>query len=107
MKIPLQKLFRAISSKKRLFFIISSCATFFSNITQSKAWSGYDYDNKTEIEIETGNLVREGLTIQFYNSKDDKYHAGKVMYMESVAGGTRIQIEDLDMKKERIFIMQD
>ena len=71
------------------------------------AWTGYDYDNKTEIEISEGNLVREGLIIQFYDSKLDNYHSAKVLFLDEVAGGTRIQIKDLDSKKERFFIMEN
>lgn len=95
------------SHKKSFVFLSVFSAIFLSSLSHSYSWSGYDYENKTEIEISTGNLVREGLTIQFYNSKDDKFHSGKVMYMESVPGGTRIQINDSDSKQERIFIMQN
>lgn len=82
-----------------LIFSLSSGSSF--------AWSGYDYDNKTEVEIGPGNLVREGSMIQFYDSKIDNYHTAKILFMDSVAGGTRIQLKDLDSKKERTFIMQD
>jgi hypothetical protein len=84
--------------------------TFFSIViftNPTLAWTGYDYDNKTEIEIGPGNLVREGMMIQFYDSKIDNYQTAKVLFMDSVAGGTRLQIKDLESKKERTFIMQD
>lgn len=71
------------------------------------AWTGYDYDNKTEVEIGEGNLVREGLVIQFYDSKADNYHTAKVLFQDEVAGGTRLQVLDLDTKKERILLMQN
>jgi len=71
------------------------------------AWSGYDYDNKTEVDIGPGNLVREGLMIQFYDNKDDNYHTAKVLFMQSAAGGTEIQLHDLDTNKDRTFIMYD
>lgn len=81
-------------------------AAFFFAANSAFAWTGYDYDEKTTIEIEEGNLVREGLVIQFYDYKLDKYHAAKIIFMESVVDGTRLQVMDLDAKKERIFIMQ-
>ena len=87
--------------------IITFFTAFFFITNPSYAWNGYDYDNKTEVEIETGNLVREGLIIQFYDLKADQYHSAKINYMESVPGGTRIQLEDIDAKKERTFIMQN
>jgi hypothetical protein len=91
--------------KKLLFSIL-----FFSSLLCTEtavAWTGYDYDNKTEIEIGQGNLVREGMVIQFYDSKIDNFHTGKVLFLDETAGGSRIQIQDLDTKKERTFIMRD
>ena len=70
------------------------------------AWSGYDYENKTQINIEPGNLVREGLVIQFYDVKSDAYHMAKVLVLEENSGGTTvIKAEDLETKKERSFLM--
>lgn len=94
-----------ISSQKKLLIAV---ATFFLfGASQCYAWNGYDYDNKTEIEIGPGNTVREGLIIQFYDSKIDNFHTAKVLFMDQAPGGTRIQLQDLDSKKERTFIMQD
>ena len=70
------------------------------------AWNGYDYDNKIHIEIGEGNLVRENNVIQFYDAKEDNYHTAKVLYINEANGGTQIQVEDLDWKKERTFIME-
>lgn len=94
-----------ISPHKKTF--TAAVAAFFLSINSGYAWTGYDYDNKTEVEIGPGNLVREGLVFQFYDSKADNYHTAKVLFMDSVAGGTRIQLRDLDIKKDRTFIMQD
>ncbi len=85
--------------------LLAAVFLIFSNSVL--AWSGYDFDNKTDIEIGDGNLVREGLTIQFYDAKEDNYHTAKVLFMESIAGGTRIQIDDLDSEKERTLIMRN
>ncbi|MBU6140799.1 MAG: DUF5334 domain-containing protein [Proteobacteria bacterium] len=74
-------------------------------LESASAWSGYDYENKTEVEIGEGNLVREGLIIQFYDSKLDNYQTVKVLFMEDIAGGTRLQVKDLDTKEERTLIM--
>jgi hypothetical protein len=95
-----------LSLQKKSLFIATS-ALFFYSTGPALAWSGYDYDNKTDIEIEAGNLIREGLTFQFYDMKNDTYHTGKITFMEPVAGGTRIQLQELETKKERIFIMRD
>jgi hypothetical protein len=81
--------------------------SFFAKVTPTYAWTGYDYNNKTEIEIEAGNLVREGLLIQFYDSKDNNYHSAKIIFMNEIAGGTEIKLKDLDANQERVFLMHD
>ncbi len=86
-------------------FFLATVAVFLLALKPAFAWTGYDYDNKTQIEIEEGNLVREGLVIQFYDSKLDNYRTVKVLFMESIAGGTRLQVKDLDTKEERTLIM--
>ncbi len=70
------------------------------------AWTGYDYDSKSTIEISEGNLVREGSVIQFYDYKIDNARTAKILFIDETAGGMRIQLQDLDAKKERTFIMQ-
>ncbi len=97
--IPIYQTILAYSITFGLFLI------FLLSTNSLYAWSGYDYENKSEIDVGPGNLVREGLTFQFYDMREDDYHTGKVVTMESVANGTRILLEDLDSKKERIFIM--
>ena len=104
-KQPHQKSTMKITNKKT--FLLFTLLTLIFRINSSFAWNGYDYDNKTEIEIGPGNLVREGSIFQFYDSKMDNYRTGKILFMDSVAGGTRLQLQDLDSKKERTFIMKE
>ncbi len=77
--------------------------SFFAK--KAQAWSGYDYETKTEIDIGQGNLVREGSLVEFYDSKDDNFHSAKINFMQSSAGGVEINVFDLDTKKEQNFIM--
>ena len=94
MKFTFLKIFLTLS----LVFL-----SFFAN--KAQAWSGYDYETKTEIDIGQGNLVREGSLVEFYDSKDDNFHSAKINFMQSSAGGVEINVLDLDTKKERNFIM--
>ncbi len=71
------------------------------------AWEGYDYQNKTSIDIPTGNLVREGNIIQFYETKSDNFRSAKIIFMQSVAMGTEIELVDLENNKTRFFIMNN
>jgi hypothetical protein len=80
---------------------------FFCNLSQLFAWEGYDYQNKTSIEISEGNLVREGSLIQFYETKSDNFRTAKIVYIQSIAMGTEIELIDLDNKKTRFFIMRN
>ncbi len=87
--------------------VIFFAAFFFAKNCFAEVWSGYDFDDKTAVQIEEGNLVREGLIIQFYDFNLDEYHAAKILFIDSVIDGTRIQIKDLDAKKERTLIMNN
>ncbi|MBU6338796.1 MAG: DUF5334 domain-containing protein [Rickettsiales bacterium] len=74
-------------------------------IPKALAWEGFDQENNTIIEIPSGNLVREGLMIEFY--ENDILHNGKVLTMNEMAAGTELLVEDFNSdKKERNFIMQ-
>ena len=96
-----------IRQNKKNFFLALFTIANIAIPNSSNAWSGYDYDNKAEIDIGPGNLVREGLIIQFYDNRTDNFHTARVLFSEEIAGGTRLQIKDLDSKKERVFIMQN
>ena len=83
-------------------FLVSS--NFFTST--SFAWDGFDQDENSVIEIGPGNLVKEGLIIDFYDDSD--LHTGKVISVNSVGGGTELIVEDVNNdNKERIFIMRD
>jgi hypothetical protein len=86
-------------------FLISLIISLSFFIKNAQAWSGYDYETKTEIDIGQGNLVREGSLIQFYDSKDDNFHTARINFMQSSAGGVELNLLDLDTKKERNFVM--
>ncbi len=75
--------------------------------SQAEAWNGFDYETKNNIDIGPGNLVREGQVIEFYDTQDDSYHGAQVILQQESASGTVLQIKDLDLKKERIFYMDN
>jgi len=86
-------------------FLTSSISSLSFFSTKAQAWSGYDFETKTEIDIGQGNLVREGSLIQFYDSKDDNFHTARINFMQASAGGVEMNLLDLDTKKERNFVM--
>ncbi len=91
-----------MSTKKLFLFFLP---LFFA--TKAWAWSGFDYETKNNIDIGPGNLVREGLIFEFYDTQDDSYHNAKVILQQESASGTVLQIEDLTLKKERTFYMEN
>lgn len=70
------------------------------------AWDGYDYQKGNYIEIDKGNLVREGETIEIYDYNDGTY---KDVDIESVNGsGSSVEIEVYDRQsgEYRTFEME-
>jgi hypothetical protein len=58
------------------------------------AWDGYDYDKGAFIEIDKGNLVRQGREVEFYD-----YNAGEYRYLEIdniYRSGASVVIEGVD-----------
>ncbi len=96
---------KSFFSKDKFCFVSMLFLSLVLNSQNCYAWNGYDYDNKTEVEIGPGNLIREGMVFQFYDSKDDNYHTAKINFMQPNSMGTEIELEDLDTKKKRVFIM--
>ena len=99
MSIGLPSLLRIISLS--LLFILI-------NIMLSRvcfAWNGYDYQNNAAIEIESGNLVREGSIIKIYDWKKDEYHNVEIKMIDGNFSGTKMEVYDFDDKKIRFLEM--
>jgi hypothetical protein len=58
------------------------------------AWSGYDWETGTDVEIEKGNLVRPGLSIEVYDYGTGEYHDVEVQSI--TGGGTSVEVEVFD-----------
>ena len=69
------------------------------------AWSGYDYSTGSYIEIESGNLVRTGNEIEFYDYATGSYHYGTVENFSSYGGSVELEIYDYDSGEYRYFDM--
>lgn len=63
------------------------------SVSKSEAWNGYDWDNGTYVEIEKGNLMREGETIDFYDY-DTGYGSLDIDSIER--SGSHVEIEGTD-----------
>lgn len=93
-------------SRKKIIFTTWVALLLFTS-SASYAWDGYDYNNKTSVEIGPGNLVREGKIIQFYDAKSDRFHTVRVVSQNETFHGTELVVEDIDTKKQRTLIMKE
>lgn len=66
------------------------------------AWDGFDYEKGSYIEIEKGNLVREGETIEIYDYSDGTY---KEVEVESV-NSDEVEVYDSESGEYRTFEME-
>lgn len=59
------------------------------------AWSGYDWDNGSYVDIEKGNKVLVGREIEIYDYKDGRYKDVEVQSVrERYNGKTELEIYD-------------
>jgi hypothetical protein len=86
--------------------LVTTLILLLSFTNHSFAWDGYDRATSGEIEIGSGNLVREGETIRFYDWEKEENHRGEINSVEYKFHGVTIEIYDLDEKKDRTFEMQ-
>lgn len=88
--------------KSRLLLV----AIYFFAPTQLLAWSGFDYETGSYIEIESGNLVRTGNEIEFYDYATGSYHYGVVESMRSYGSSVEIEVFDYETGTYRYFEME-
>jgi len=67
------------------------------------AWSGFDQENNTTIEIGSGNLVREGLTITIFDWSTDTYHDVEILNFQD----NILEVYDTETKQKRVFEMEE
>jgi hypothetical protein len=67
----------------------------------AQAWSGFDYDAGNFIEIEEGNLVRDGETIEYFDYENAEYRSAPVMSVDS----DEVVVYDQESGEYRTFNM--
>ncbi|EZH79571.1 hypothetical protein AU05_17325 [Ectopseudomonas composti] len=71
------------------------------------AWDGYDYDAGSDVSIESGNLVRPGETIEFYDYGSGEYRDADVESINRYGGSVEVEVYDHDSGEYRTFEMED
>ncbi|MCT4625680.1 DUF5334 family protein [Halodesulfovibrio sp.] len=71
------------------------------------AWDGYDYDTGSSVEIESGNLVRTGEQIDFYDYNTGEYHSTDVMDVYDSGSTVDVEVYDYDTGEVRTLEMDN
>mgnify|MGYP003624273991 CR=1 FL=1 len=72
----------------------------------SFAWEGYDHEKGVTVEIEKGNLVREGREIEVYDSEAG-YRTFEVDSIERYGSSVEIEVTDTETGETRTLEMED
>ena len=73
----------------------------------SLAWTGYEDNSTNMIDIGKGNLVREGMIIEFFDFNENKIHEAEVILREYYGNVVELTLFDMELQKERIFLMEN
>ena len=68
----------------------------FFNPVLSSGWDGTDSEDGSEVEIESGNLVREGEDIEYYDYTSGEYKDVEVESIESNGGTVEVEVYDYE-----------
>lgn len=71
------------------------------------AWDGYDYESGDYVEIESGNLVRSGETIEFYDYDSGEYRSADVESISRFGSSVEVEVYDHDSGEYRTLEMED
>ncbi len=69
------------------------------------AWDGYDYDKGSYVEIDKGNLVRQGREIEYYDYGSGEYKYGYVESINNYGSSVEVEVYDSDTGEYRTFEM--
>lgn len=80
-------------------------ALFLSIPCYALAWEGYDYDKNSYVEINKGNLVREGSEIEIYDYGSNSYKNVEVQDVRSYGRSTTLEVYDSETGENRTLEM--
>jgi len=72
----------------------------------ASAWGGYDWDKGRYVEIDRGNLVRQGREIEVYEYGEG-YKAFEVDSIRRTGSHVEIEATDSETGETRTFEMED
>ena len=81
-----------------IFSAIFLCSSY------AHAWDGTD-SKGTPVEIEKGNLVRDGETIEYFDYGEGKYKTGTVQDISRYGSSVEVEVQDENTGETRTFDM--
>lgn len=75
--------------------------------TGALAWDGWDYEAGSAVEIDKGNLVRDGETIEYFDYDSGSYRSGTVQEIDRTGSSVDVDIIDDETGESRTFEMDD
>lgn len=72
----------------------------------ASAWDGYDYDKGSYVEIDKGNLVREGQDIEIYDYGTGEYKDVEVQSITGSGSGAEVEVYDHETGEYRTLDME-
>ncbi len=85
--------------------LLLSIAVFAFLSSPANAWDGYDWESGSYVEIDKGNLVREGRDIEIYDYGTGEYRDVTVEDMRSTGSGVEVEVYDNESGKSRVLDM--
>lgn len=69
------------------------------------AWDGYDYESGSHVEIDDGNLVRQGREIEIYDYGTGEYSDVEVESIRRYGSSVEVEVYDYDTGEYRTLEM--
>lgn len=93
-----------MTNRLRLLIVVSTILILSG---QAYGWDGTENETGNSVEIEKGNLVREGLDIELYDSGTGTYRDMTVERIERSGGGVEIEMYDNETSEYRTYEFED
>ena len=71
------------------------------------SWDGYDYGSGSYVEIDSGNLVRPGNSIEVYDYGTGDYHDVEVQSIHEGYGSVEVEVYDYSTGEYRTLDMDN
>ena len=91
---------------KKSILILMLLSFGFFNPVLSSGWDGIDSEDGSDVEIESGNLVREGEDIEYYDWESGEYKDVEVESIERYGGTVEVEVYDYETGEYKTLEME-